>query len=137
MGGWYTIGVFAGLGVALGVLVAGLLAPSAARVAVVIAAAAVAGGLLGLLLRDWPEGVAGAVGGALGTFGAADVARGALQRGGTRGATGALIALGAAVLAALAFVPVLGYLEAAVVPALGARLRRRGAERYAGLRILR
>jgi hypothetical protein len=39
-------------------------------------------------------------------------------------------------LGALALVPALGYLEAAVVPALAARLRRRGVERYAGLRTL-
>jgi hypothetical protein len=31
---------------------------------------------------------------------------------------------------------VLGYVEAALVPALGARLRGRAAERYAGLRSL-
>jgi hypothetical protein len=38
--------------------------------------------------------------------------------------------------AALAFVPVVGYLEAIVVPALGLRLRRRAPERHAGLRTL-
>jgi hypothetical protein len=39
-------------------------------------------------------------------------------------------------LAALAFVPALGYLEAAAVPLVGGRLRRRAGSRYAGLRIL-
>ena len=44
--------------------------------------------------------------------------------------------LAALVVAALALIPGVGYLEALVLPALGARLRRRGGERYAGLRIL-
>ena len=42
----------------------------------------------------------------------------------------------AIVVAALALIPGVGYLEALALPALGARLRRRGGERYAGLRIL-
>jgi hypothetical protein len=36
----------------------------------------------------------------------------------------------------LAFVPLVGFLEAAAVPALAARMRRREPERYAGLRTL-
>jgi hypothetical protein len=40
------------------------------------------------------------------------------------------------VLAGLAFVPVVGYIEAVLVPALAARARRRAGERYAGLRTL-
>jgi hypothetical protein len=48
-----------------------------------------------------------------------------------------LVAMTAAVVvAALALIPGVGYLEAVAIPALGARLRRRGGERYAGLRIL-
>jgi hypothetical protein len=39
-------------------------------------------------------------------------------------------------LAAIAFVPLVGYLEAGAVPLLGQRLGRRAGERYAGLRIL-
>ena len=42
----------------------------------------------------------------------------------------------ALVLAALALVPVVGYVEGVVVPLLGLRIRRRAAERYAGLRTL-
>ncbi|MBA2475418.1 MAG: hypothetical protein H0V40_05630, partial [Actinobacteria bacterium] len=76
------------------------------------------------------------VGGALGALGASQVVRGALRRGGTRGGTGILVALAAVVLALLALIPVVGYLEALVVPALAARLRRRTPERYAGLRTL-
>ena len=49
----------------------------------------------------------------------------------------ALLVGGAAVvLAALAFVPVLGYVEAVALPAFGARLRARAGRRYAGLRSL-
>jgi hypothetical protein len=40
------------------------------------------------------------------------------------------------VLAALTWIPIVGYLEAAIVPALAARLRGRMPERYAGLRSL-
>src|SRR6266705_124610 len=43
---------------------------------------------------------------------------------------------GALVAAGLAFVPVVGYLEAAVLPLLGLRLRRREPDRHAGLRTL-
>jgi hypothetical protein len=42
----------------------------------------------------------------------------------------------AVLLAALAWIPIVGYLEAVVVPALAARLRGRMPERYAGLRSL-
>jgi hypothetical protein len=38
--------------------------------------------------------------------------------------------------AALAAVPLLGYVEAVATPIVGARLRRRAGSRYAGLRIL-
>ena len=57
-------------------------------------------------------------------------------RGGTRIATALLVVIGAVVVAALAFVPVVGYLEALALPALGMRLRRRAGKRYAGLRTL-
>ena len=50
------------------------------------------------------------------------------------GAVGAICA--ALVGAALAFVPIVGYLEALAIPALGLRLRRRSPDRHAGLRSL-
>ena len=57
--------------------------------------------------------------------------------GATRAALAAALVAGAALVAAgLAFVPVVGYLEAIALPALAARLRRRAPERYAGLRSL-
>ena len=46
------------------------------------------------------------------------------------------VGLAAAALAGLAFVPGLGYVEAAVLPLLALRARRREPERHAGLRTL-
>jgi hypothetical protein len=132
MGGWYTIGLLAGLGAALGLLAAGLL-PRLVAAALLAAAVAVA---IGFVRFDWDEAVAGAVGGLLGGFGATPIVVGALRRGGTRGGTAVLVAVAGIVVAALAFVPVLGYLEAVALPALALRLRRREPERYAGLRTL-
>jgi hypothetical protein len=134
MGAWYTIGLFAGLGVALGVVVAGVLGGRFALVAVLLGAAA--GATLGVLVADVEEAVGGGAGGALGALGASGVVGGALRRCGTRGATATLVGLGAALIAALAFVPVVGYLEAVLLPAAAARLRVRAGKRYAGLRIL-
>jgi hypothetical protein len=136
MGGWYTIGLAAGHGAALGVLAAALLAWTRAGLPGAVVLGALAGGALTLVFGGWPEVLAGTVGGALAAAGAAPVARGALARGGTRGGTILLLGLGAAALAALAFVPVLGYLEPVAVAVLGVRVRRRAGQRYAGLRIL-
>ncbi|HVH52217.1 MAG TPA: hypothetical protein VM690_08740, partial [Gaiellaceae bacterium] len=76
------------------------------------------------------------VGGLLGALGAVTVVRGALGRGGTRGGTGVLVAAAALLVAGLALVPVVGFIEALALPALAVRLRRRSPERYAGLRTL-
>jgi hypothetical protein len=132
MGSWYTIGLLAGLGVAVGVLAAGLVPRLAAAA---VGAAAVAVGI-GFARFDWDEAVAGAVGSLLGALGATVIVTGALRRGGTRGGTAVLVGLAAVVVAGLAFVPALGYLEAVVLPAFALRLRRREPERYAGLRTL-
>jgi hypothetical protein len=136
MGAVYWIGVALGLGVAAGVLLAGLLAAGRAGAAVAMLGAAAVGAGVGFLIWGGEEAIAGALGGALGAAGTAGLVRGALRRGGVRGATAALIGLAALVCALLAFVPLLGYVEAIVVPALGARVRRREGDRYAGLRIL-
>jgi ammonia channel protein AmtB len=132
LGAWYWIGVAAGLGAAAGVLLQGVVRD--VRIALPLALAAGAGA--GYFLEGWSGAIAGLVGGLLAALGANPVVRGALARGGTRGGTAALVAGAAIVLAALAFVPVVGYLLALVVPAVGARLRRRQGERHAGLRIL-
>jgi hypothetical protein len=72
----------------------------------------------------------------LGLVGAAPTLRGTLERGGTRAGTAALLVAGSILLAALAFVPLVGYLIAAALPLAGVRARRRAPERYAGLRTL-
>ena len=128
MGAWYWIGVFAGIGAALG------LAAAAAFPRWLVAAvpAAALGAAVGYLAVNWPE----AVGGLAGALGAAPVVAGAVRRGGTRAGLAVFVAIGAAVVAALAFVPALGYVEVLVLPAFGLRLRSRLPERYAGLRTL-
>ena len=136
MGDWYTIGVALGLGLAIGVLFAGVLsATPLGRIAAVILAG-VAGGVVGLLIDDWTEVVAGAAGGVVGALVGIVVVSGALRRGGTRGGLALIVALVALVLAGLAFVPVLGYVTTVALPALAMRLRRSQGERYAGLRSL-
>jgi hypothetical protein len=132
----YWIGLALGLGVSVGILLAGFLASGRAGIAAAVVGAAAAGAALGFLVSGSGEAIAGAIGGVAGAGGSAAVVRGALRRGGVRGATAALIGIAAVVCALLALVPLLGYLEVLVVPALGARVRGRQSERYAGLRIL-
>jgi len=136
VGTWYWIGVCAGLGVGIGVLLAALLGASRALLAAVLVLAGGAGVLVGFGLGQWEEAIGGGTGGVLGALGAGQLVAGTLRRGGTRFGTALFIGLAAVALAALAWVPGLGYLEAAVVPALAARLRSRLPERYAGLRSL-
>jgi|SRR5262245_12824550 len=135
MGDWYSVGVFAGLGVALGIAAAGAFGGRRIALAAPILAAAV-GVALGFVFADPEEAVAAGVGGLVGGAGALELVRGALGRGGTPLATGLLVVLAALAVAALAFVPFVGYLELVAVPVLGLRLRRRAGKRYAGLRTL-
>ena len=136
MGDWYTIGLALGLGVACGVLLAALFGSSrSGRVAAVVLAAA-AGAGVGFLVEDWGEIVAGALAGAIAAAAALVFVAGARRRGGTRGGLALIVGVFAAGLAVLAFVPIVGYLEAVGVPVLAARLRRTKGDRYAGLRSL-
>jgi hypothetical protein len=132
VGNWYWIGVCVGLGAALGVLWLGLLRDVRVALPVTLVTAAAAG----WPFVEWSGAIAGVVGGVLGVVGATPTVRGALARGGTRGGTALLVGVAALVLAALSFVPVLGYVLALAVPVLGLRARRRAGERHAGLRIL-
>ena len=141
MGSWYWIGVSVGLGVGMGVLLAGLIGAARSALVGAAVAAALAGAALGFGIDEWQPGgwgnvLAGAVGGLLGLLGAAQIVRGALRRGGTRGGTAALVGGAGLLVAAAAWIPVVGYLEAVALPALGARVRRTQPERYAGLRTL-
>jgi len=132
VGGWYWIGVLAGLGAAIGVGAAGILLrwPLAAVLAAVVGAA------IGLAVFAWAEAVAGAAGGVAGAFGTSPVVAGALRRGGTRLGLAAFVALGGLLAAGLAFIPIVGYVEAVLLPGIGLRTRRRAPEQHAGLRIL-
>ena len=132
MGDWYTIGLAAGLGVAIGILAAGFFP----RRWIAPVLAALVGLGLGLLVENWQEALAGFIGGFLGGFGATPVVRGALRRGGTRGATAALVGGAAVIAAGLAFIPLVGYALAVVLPLFGLRTRGREPDRHAGLRTL-
>jgi hypothetical protein len=132
MGDWYTIGLLVGLGVAFGILAAAIV-PRFVFAAIIAAAAGV---IVGLFVFGWGQAIGGGVGGVLGAFGTTPVVSGALRRGGTRGGTAVLVGAGAVVAAGLAFIPIVGFIEAAALPAVGARLRRREPEKHAGLRTL-
>ena len=132
MGDWYTIGILVGVGAAIGVAATGIL--RRALVALVVAAAVSLA--LGFVFGQWDEAAGGLVGSLCGSLGSAPLVAGTLRRGGTRSGTAALLTVAAVVGAALAFVPVLGYLEALAVPVLGVRLRRRSPDTHAGLRSL-
>jgi hypothetical protein len=133
----YRNGLSLGLGIAIGSTLSALLAPRRALLGVVAVAAAVAAAALGnFVIDDWSEAVAGAAGALLGALAAAAIVGGALTRGGTRGATSFLILVAALGLAALAFIPAVGFLEAVVLVFLVVRARRRRPGRYAGLRSL-
>jgi len=132
----YWIGVLAGLGAAAGLLLAAALAGLRYGVLVAALAGALVAGFLGLAIDNWDEALGGVLGAAAGALGAGQLVSGTLRRGGTRGGTLALLGLGALAVAALAWIPAMGYLEALALPALGARLRSRAPKRFAGLRIL-
>jgi hypothetical protein len=132
MGGWYWIGVLAGTGVALGVFF-GAVVPRWV-IGAVLAAAAGAG--IGYAVFGWPEALSGGAGGVAGGLGTGPVIAGALRRGGTRAGLALFALLGGLAVAALAFVPLLGYVEMVLLPAFGRRARAREAERYEGLRTL-
>jgi hypothetical protein len=138
MGSWYWIGVAAGIGVGIGIAFGSLLPAGRPGLSAGVAAGlGVAAGIgVGHLVGGWAESAGGGSGGLLGAVSSVPIVAGALRGGGTRLGVAAIVALVGLVAAALGFVPGLGYLEAAVAPGLALRLRRRGARRYAGLRIL-
>ena len=129
---WYWIGVAAGIGAAIGALVPGVLRD--VRLALPVAVAAGAGA--GYVVAELAGAIAGGAGALLAVIGVHPIVRGALARGGARGGTALLVAGAAVGIAALAFVPALGYLLPFALLPLGLRARRRAGERYAGLRIL-
>ena len=132
----YRIGVAAGIGAAASLLAGGWLAGTRVGLIATAVIGVGVGVLVGFALDDWTEAVAGAIGALLAAPASVQIVRGALRRGGTTGGTGVLVSAAAIGVAALAFVPVLGYLEAVGLPLYAARLRRSAPERYAGLRTL-
>ncbi len=132
----YRIGLSLGLGIAIGLLLCGLLAPRRALVFVVAGVAGAAGFGVGWAIGGWHEAIAGAAGGVLATLIAGAVVTRTIEGGGTRSGTAMLFLASALVFAGIALIPFLGYLEVAAVPALAARARRRRPDRYAGLRTL-
>src|SRR5215217_4804162 len=108
-----------GIGTAAGVLTTALVP----RAIVAVTVPAVVAAIVGLVLLGWGEAIGGAVGGVAGGVGATPIVTGALRRGGTRTGLALLVGLAAIAAGALAFVPVAGYVEAVVVPALGLRVR--------------
>jgi hypothetical protein len=136
VGDWYEIGVTLGLGLAAGLLLAGLLAAWRYGLLTSVLGALAVGALAGLLVKGW-IGLPGAlVGGLIGAGSASVIARGALRRGATTGGTAFLVGSAAIVVGLLALVPVLGYVMAVVVPVTAARRARQEPERHAGLRTL-
>ena len=136
MGSWYWIGVSAGLGVAVGVLLSGLFAGTRIALTGALVLAAGIGVAICFGLGQWDEAIGGGAGGALGAIGGAQLVTGTMRRGGARFGVAVFVGLAALVLAAVAWIPIAGYLEATLVPAFAARLRGRAPERYAGLRSL-
>jgi hypothetical protein len=136
MGAWYTIGLSLGLGLGLGVILTALLGVNAPGLVVAAVAGTGVGALVGLAVGDSPETVAGGTGGLLGAVCAAVLVVGAVRRGGTRFGLAALLGVGGIVVALIGLIPLLGYLEAVVLPLVAARMRSRQAPRFAGLRTL-
>ena len=70
-----------------------------------------------LLIDGWAGTGGGVLGGVVGALSAAAVVRGASRRGATVGGTAFLLAAAGIVVAALALIPVVGFVEAVVIPA--------------------
>jgi hypothetical protein len=136
MGEWYDIGVTVGIGVAAGVAFAGVLAGLRFGFAATLLGAVIVGVAAGLLVNGWTGAIGGIVGGIVGSVSAATVVRGAGRRGATVGGTALLLVGAAVVIGLLALIPVVGYVEAVVLPGLAARRARRTPDKYEGLRSL-
>jgi hypothetical protein len=97
VGSWYWIGVCAGLGVAVGVLLVGLVGATRVFLGAAVIAAAALGVLVGFGLGQTDEAIGGGAGGVLGALGAAQIVAGTLRRGGGRFGTAIFVGIGALV----------------------------------------
>lgn len=136
MGAWYTIGLCLGVGLGLGVILSGLVGVNRVGAGVAAIAGILVGAALGYAIGDVPETIAGGGGGFLGALSAAAVVHGAMRRGATRMGVAAYLGAAGMLVCLLALVPIVGYVEALVLPVLAARMRGRQATRFAGLRTL-
>ncbi len=136
MGDWYEIGITVGLGVAAGIAFAGVLAGLRFGFATTLIGAVAVGVVAGLLVNGWIGAGGGVVGAVIGSVSAASIVRGANRRGATIGGTAFLLLGAAVVVGLLALIPVVGYLEAVLMPVIAARRARQSPEKYAGLRSL-
>src|SRR2546421_7455638 len=105
MGEWYWIGLAVGVGAAFGLLFAGVFSTTRAGAVGAILLGAAAGVGVGFGLDDWDEALGGGLGGLGGALGSAQVVRGALGRGGTRGGAATPISVAALGVGALAPLP--------------------------------
>ncbi len=132
----YTIGMSLGLGLAAGVLLAGVLAGwRHGRLASIIGALGV-GVVAGLLVRGWLGLPGGLAGGIIGAVSAGTIVRGALRRGATIGPTAFLLVCAAMVIATASLIPLVGFVLAVVLPVVAYRRTRSEPERHGGLRTL-
>ena len=99
-------------------------------------AAAALGAIIGFLVGDAPETIAGGVAGFVGAVSAAAVALGGFRRGATRLGVAVFLCLGGLLVSVVALIPLAGYVEAVVLPLAAVRLRARRPARFAGLRTL-
>ena len=136
MGDLYEIGIAVGIGLGAGIAFAGVLAGLRFGAASTLLGAIVVGVVAGYLVNQWLGVGGGIVGAVIGSVSAATIVRGAGRRGATMGGTALLLIGVAIVVGLLALIPVVGYIEAVVIPVLAARRARRSPEKYAGLRSL-
>lgn len=132
----YEIGVTLGMGVAAGVVLAGVLAPRRYGLAGALVGAVVLGLVAGWLVHGWLDIPGAVIGGLLGSASASVIVRGAVRRGATTGATAFLLVGAAIVIGAISLIPLVGYVVAVGAPGFAIRKVRSEPERYAGLRTL-
>ena len=130
------IGFTLGLGLAAGLLLAGIFAAWRFGLVASLLGALLVGLAAGLLVRG-SIGLPGAFAGALiGALSASIIARGTLRRGGTPGGTAFLFVLAAILVGMVALIPFMGYVLAVLVPVAAVRRARQEPARHAGLRSL-